>query len=429
MAGALMTSMALAGAGAFAGTAGATAPTNLWVAKTGPYAGNGKSCAKPGFSSVQAALNAAAGSSTVHVCAGTYSEQLTITKPVSLKASGAVTLQLPASPADSTTPCEVATPSDPHYQDEVDVCTSGSVTLIGFTVHADWPAGTCNDDLNAVLVAGGATLRMTNDSVTAAGAVPLNGCQGGIGIEVGMAWTTPVQVGHAVMNTVSVSGYQKNGITVDGSGSTATINKATVTGIGATNAIAQNGIQISNGAKGTITKSTISGNECDDTAGGCGPDSLTNVQSVGVLLYAQAAGSGISGSTLSNNDIGVYVLDDPSAPAPTKSTANIATSTFTNNRYEGVILDQGLTTLRRLNISGSTAALQMLQYDGQTYGARGTANFLTITGATYSLQIRSDDSPSDKPGSITLSNSSFGGGVYDNQNPSAFSARENNDTL
>ena len=42
-----------------------------------------------------------------------------------------------------------------------------------------------------------------------------------------------------------VNTYQKNGITVDGNGSGATINNATVTGTGETPSIAQNGIQIS----------------------------------------------------------------------------------------------------------------------------------------------------------------------------------------
>ena len=422
---ALMTSVALVGAASIATTAGAAVP-QFWVAHTATVAGNGTSCTRPGFNTVQAALSAAPSGAAVHVCSGTYAEQLTITKAVTLTANGPVTMQLPGSPADSVTACEVPTTSDPHYQDEVDICTSGLVTLNGFGINANWPGSTCNDDLYAVFVGGGATLHMNNDDITAAGAVPLNGCQGGLGLEVGAAWTSPVQVGHAVLNNVEVSGYQKLGIAVDGAGSTAKINKTTVTGIGATSAIAQYGIQISNGALGKISNSVVSGNECDATS--CGSDALTSVQSTGVLFYAAASGSSVTASTLSDNDAGVYVLADPSASAPTHSIANFATSTFSNNRYAGIEVDQGWVTLRQNHVSGSPVGIVLLQYNGQTFGVKGTATKQTITGATTAVEVRSDVDPGDVAGSFSVTNSSLGGGAVVNQNPSKFTLHQANNT-
>jgi hypothetical protein len=59
---------------------------------------------------------------------------------------------------------------------------------------------------------------------------------------------------------VSVTRYQKNGITVNGAGSTARITNTTVTGRGATGVIAQNGIQVSRGAQATVSTSTIRDN-------------------------------------------------------------------------------------------------------------------------------------------------------------------------
>ena len=85
-------------------------------------------------------------------------------------------------------------------------------------------------------MAGGATLRAKQVTLLGAGASPINGCQGGVGIQVGMAWTTPVEVGHATLNDDAVSEYQKNGITVDGAGSSAKIVRATVVGAGETHA-------------------------------------------------------------------------------------------------------------------------------------------------------------------------------------------------
>ena len=57
-----------------------------------------------------------------------------------------------------------------------------------------------------ILVGGGDTLVMSNSAVVAGGAVPINGCQGGIGIQVGMAWTTPVERGHLTLTNVTVCG-------------------------------------------------------------------------------------------------------------------------------------------------------------------------------------------------------------------------------
>jgi hypothetical protein len=48
---------------------------------------------------------------------------------------------------------------------------------------------------------------------------------------------------------------------IDGPGSSADIGNVIVTGAGATPAIAQNGIQISFGATGSVTRSTITGND------------------------------------------------------------------------------------------------------------------------------------------------------------------------
>jgi hypothetical protein len=258
-------------------------------------------------------------------------------------------------------------------------------------------------------VAGGATLNFTNSSVTAAGAVPLNGCQGGVGIQVGMAWTTPVEVGHATLRDDSISGYQKNGITVDGTGSSADIDDTTVTGIGATTQIAQNGIQISNGAFGAIAGSTITGNECDYPSV-CGSDMLYDTQSVGVLFYGPAPGSSVTASKIDNNDEGVYNEED-SPRAPALPVVSINGDTL-SNRYEGVVLDQGWAAITGDSISGGNVGIGVLQYSsltfppdfGQTYAANGTATLDVIRGAAVAaVQVESDDAPTgDYRGALTV---------------------------
>ncbi len=379
-------------------------PKTFWVSSATVSAAP-NSCAKPSYNTIQSAINAAPAGATINICAGTYVEQLTITQSVSLVAVGAVTVALPASPASSETACDNAPGNGPYEpdQDGVVICGTATVNITGITVDAAWAAGTCNDSLYGILVAGGATLNFTNSSVTAAGAVPLNGCQGGVGIQVGMAWTTPVEVGHATLLNDRISGYQKNGITVDGTGSSANIDDTTVTGIGATTQIAQNGIQVSNGALGTIYGSTITGNECDDTTGGCGPSVLDGVTAVGVLFYGPAAGSSVTASAISANDTGVYNAEANTAKAPRSPVVSVNLDTLTNDRYEGIELDQGWASMTGDSINGGEAGIAVLQYDGQTYAANGTATLDTIRNETIAaVDVASDQAPGDLHGTLSV---------------------------
>jgi hypothetical protein len=392
-------------------TASAAPPKTLWVspapvvvASVVTNAAADSSCATAAYHTIQSAISAAPAGTTINICAGTYTEQLTITQSVSLVAVGAVTVALPASPANATTACDTA-PGTGGYQPDQDgvvICGAATVNITGLTVDAAWPTGTCYDSLYGILVAGGATLNFTNSSVTAAGAVPLNGCQGGVGIQVGMAWTTPVEVGHATLRDDSISGYQKNGITVDGTGSSADIDDTTVTGIGATAQIAQNGIQISNGAFGAIVGSTISGNECDYPSV-CGPSVLDNESATGVLFYGPAAGSSVTASNISGNDTGVYNAED-TPNAPRSPVVSIDADTFTNDRYEGIELDQGWASITGDSINGGEAGIAVLQYDGQSYAANGTATLVTIRNETIAaVDVASDDAPTgDYRGALTV---------------------------
>jgi len=402
-------------------TAFASPSKSLWVNSAATVTVPGKSCTTPGFNTVQAAINAAPAGATIHICSGSgpYVEQLSITQPVSLVAAGSgVTIALPtadasASTLHSTTACDTA-PGTGAFQadeDEISICTTGHVNITGITVQALWPADTCYDSMFGILVAGGADLKMTNSTMEGAGGSPFNGCQGGVGIQVGMAWTTPVEVGHATLKNVTVEHYQKNGITVDGAGSTATVNASTVT-TAPTDQLAQNGIQISNGAQGKITDSSVSGDECNEPSA-CGSDSLSFAQSTGVLFYGAAPGTSVTHSSISGSDIGVYSFD-AAAAAPTTPNATVSNDTLSGDRYEAVALDQGSTVVSNDTISGGNVGIQILQYAGafpQAYGVTAVAKNDKISGmAVAAAQIYSDNAVSgDLPGSLSISKSKISG--------------------
>ena len=394
---------------AVAQAATAASPPALWVSSATTVTGNGTSCADPGFNAIQSAITAAPAGATINVCAGTYTEQLQIARSVTIDGLGNVIVQLPSSPATSTAACDNVSGAGPD-QDGIVICGKNkSVTLDNIVVDAAWATTVCNDNLYGILIGGGATLSFTDSAIIAAGAYPPNGCQGGIGIEAGMAWTKPVEVGHLNMTDSWISGYQKNGIVVDGWLSTAAIGDSTVTGAGPTSAIAQNGIQVSDTAKAVITGTTVSGNECEDNAASCGANGLANVQSAGILLFGAAKGTEVTNCTLSYNDMGAYYSANPQGTAVKKPQVTFTGDSFTDNRYEGAVLDQGSANLVGSRFSRGNVGIEVLQYagqNGQTFGSFSIAtgdSFTDIRDAT--VDVLSDRLQADKAGTFTITHS------------------------
>ncbi len=90
---ALTLGVALACAGPAAGTASAA---NRWVNDDLPVSPANSSCSKPGFNTISAAIAAAAPNDTVKVCAGTYPENNTVNKPLTILGNGVATVVPPA---------------------------------------------------------------------------------------------------------------------------------------------------------------------------------------------------------------------------------------------------------------------------------------------------------------------------------------------
>lgn len=387
-------------------------PSAAWVG-TAHASAPGTSCLHPGYNSIQAAINGVANGGTVHVCGGRYVEQIQITRPVTLAGTNGPVIALPAVPANSTTPCDTAIPgSYQPNQDAISICSVGIVRLSGLSIDAAWPAGTCYDSMYGIFAAGGVNLNLNYVSITAAGARPINGCQGGIGVEIGSARTSPNETAKLTMTNSSVSGYQKNGINIVGAGTAGHITTTSVTGAGPTDQIAQNGIEVAFGGLGMLSGDTISGNECDVVV--CGPDPLNDTQSTGVLFYGAAPSSSLATSTLIANDIGVYYLADPSAPI-SKTATVIRGNKVTSNRYEGVCLDQGFANVNGNTYSGGRIGLSIIQYSGQTFGSTySVSNEIMSSQTVAAVEVDSDNAEDDQPGKATLSNVAVHGGAVVN---------------
>lgn len=380
----------------------ASAAPTVFVS-TEPVKGPFNSCLTPGYKGIQEAATANPAKTNIHVCKGTYEEQVVLTKADNIVADPGATLKLPASPMPTKSPCDKET----EEQDLLMACTAGKVNISGLTLDGAWP-GTCNDNLYTLNTGGGVKLTLTGSTIKHAGAVPINGCQGGIGVGIGRKFTG--QVATATLTSDTIEGYQKGGIKVDGPGSSAKISGVTVTGVGPTDKIAQNGIQIARGAKAKISGSTVTGNECEVTSAPCGPNALTETQSGGILIFGQASGVKVSSSNISKNDIGIYYAAGFESEAPSESVAaTISGNTLEEDRYEGMVLEEGTVKASNNKIIGNGKAnvgIQLLQFGGNTLGLKATGKSDAISGMKKcAVEGLSDNEAADKLETLSLTKS------------------------
>lgn len=239
---------------------------------------------------IQAGVDQVDPGGTVIVVAGTYVEQVEITKPLTLDGSGpGVTII--ESPAALS---EFFTTSANNYP-IVYVHGTDDVTVQHLTVDG---AGKGNSNYRFVGIgysdAGGA---IDDVVITGIRDTPISGTQHGVGILAFAESGTPRSL---TISDSTLSDYQKNGMVLAGADLTANVTGNTVTGAGAVNFIAQNGIQVSGGANAEIEDNTVSGHSYT-------PFSWV---STGMLLYG-AGSADTSGNTVSENQVGIYVIDTP----------------------------------------------------------------------------------------------------------------------
>jgi hypothetical protein len=389
--GALTCGVIGAGISVFAVGAGPAyaAGTTVYV---GASVGSGTSCASPGYTSVQAAVNAASPGDTVYLCGTTpFREQVIITKSITLTGDTGATIAAPDPWVASPDPLPPQFASDGLVVPQAIVVAWGRgvhVTISGLAITGPLPGNNgCGDEEYGILVIGGASAQITRDAVTDIrdANTSMYGCQFGVGIEIGSEyWPTPTDfqypkvedfTGNATITHTAVSGYQKGGIVVDGPGSSASVSHDTVTGAGPYSAlgeiIAQNGIQVTDGAFAQITDNTVSGNQY--SGGG-------NASSTGILIFG---GCGtplernilVDGNTLTNNDIGVYVWNG----SPDTS-CTVAPSTRTDDDVTGNRISDSAVT----NTSGqSTSPLCGYQAGIQEFGNHDVITFNDISGEGY----------------------------------------------
>jgi hypothetical protein len=210
-----------------------------------------------------------------------------------------------------------------------DNTTTGNVTA-GANIHgANYFGVVVNGDVGVVSV------NVTNSAVHDIGETPLNGTQHGVAIYYRALGTGTAS---GTISGDTITNYQKGGITANGSVS-ATITNNTVTGQGAVTYIAQNGIQLAYGAKGTVSGNNVTGNAYSAILGldpPAGEASSAGILVVGGPCYGlpSTVGLSITKNTLTNNDVGVWLFNANAAcngPVATKTNNAVKLNTISND--------------------------------------------------------------------------------------------------
>ena len=198
---------------------------------------------------IQAAVLASPLGTTIDVLPGTYVEQVVVDgKDLTLRGSGKATtfIQSPAILAATFVTPSVNKPV-------VTAANTANVVIEGFTVDGAG-VGNANNRFEGVAFweAGGALL---DCDVVHIRDTPASGAQHGIGI---YAYNLSGGPFNLEVGNCSVTDYQKNAMALSGAGMTVNVHDCTAVGAGDIAYTAQNGIQVSYGAGGSVSDCSVS---------------------------------------------------------------------------------------------------------------------------------------------------------------------------
>lgn len=262
---------------------------------------------------IQGGVDGAVSGDLLDVPAGTYVEQILVDgKDLTIQGAGCGT-SIIESPALLATQFTTSGPNKPI----VTAINTASVVIDGFTIDG-LGVGNANNRFEGVAFynAGGAVL---NCCIVNIDDTPQTGVQHGVGVWAFNNTGGPYAL--EVGNT-TISGYQKNGMALSGDGLTVDVHDCTTIGSGDVAYIAQNGIQVSFGAGGSITDCSVSDMRYTPA---------TTVSS-GVLIY-QGTSVDVDGVTLVDAQEAIYFLD-------TAGSVNNADISFVSSTpdYDGIFV-------------------------------------------------------------------------------------------
>jgi hypothetical protein len=310
------------------------------------------------YTTIQSAVNAAQAGDQVQVCPGTWQEEVVIATSITLTnvpsmaiptiafpAGGAVANGTSLSGHSDASQILVLTSSGANKVNIKNLIVDGSGNNV-MSCGGPNPIG-----IHYQNAGGSITSTTVENQLLPSG---YQGCQLGLGIYVENQTTgTPA----LIITDNTVTNFDKNGITTEYKAATGTISNNTVTGLGPTTVIAQNGIQVSYGASGTVKGNTVSNLIYSPTP-----------ESSGILLYDTWSGNYLAaprvlGNTVTDADNGI--ISDASGGASgallaiSKNTVSGSTSLGVGTASDYGVLENGqvsadYNSINQNMISGTT---------------------------------------------------------------------------
>jgi len=340
------------------------------------------------FPKIQDAIDAANEGDVIKVLPGTYTEQIIISKSLTIIGSGAKSTIIQA--PDVLNPSPVI--PFPGRANIVEIFNEAIVTMKGFTIAG--PSGNICEGLAGVSIHGDATLEIDSSAII--------GCLRE-GILVGLAEFIPTgpQVGHAIITKTDITDYRVVGIQTGGENTTLVISRSQVIAAEAPEVVGQVGIIGTIGPKVVIVDNKISGNICKHPE--C-PDFFTQVQGSGIFLFDVNQDSIITGNKVTNNDLGIAIAENSGC-------CKIENNKLSDNRFFGITIVDGEHTISNTKIFGGNVGVAAIAFSANTVA---TLDGVKIVGAEIPIQALSSG---DLTASVNVVSSPFFGTLIDNLLP------------
>lgn len=344
------------------------ATVNVGTCANNPY---------PIYAKIQPAIDGVPAGSTINVCPGTYPEQLSINKALTL--IGIVNPNNHHDSAVITSPAGGLAANSTRYYSGlaiaanvlVDGATGVNLTNLvvdssGNNINACAPVlvGIVYENASGTL----SHVETRNQWLGASESdINYNGCQSGVGILAQTSTgTTALTVGGS-----SVHDYQKNGIAASDTGTTLTVSNSFIMGQGPTNGAAENGIEIVFGAGGTVTGNTVIN---DIYAPAVLAD--TGNAATGILLYdAKSSGVTVQSNTVINTQYGIALVQGTTGLDNGESV--LSNSVYSTQIFDAIDVCSNSNSIKTNRIFNGAAAESAIHLDASC-GSTGNNN--TVTG-------------------------------------------------
>jgi Ca2+-binding RTX toxin-like protein len=344
------------------------------------------------FDTIQAAIDAAGDGATIRISAGTYTEQLTVDGKIGLTITAfgddVVEVIAPANLAVNG--------SSTYYGDNVRaviaVTDSANITISGLIVDGafagDTTSGSNGDELSGIafLNASGSIDDVTIENVGNSTTGGLFGLQHGSGLFIDNSGPGRNDVS---VTDSTITDFQKTGALIIGADIVFTGN--TITGVGATDLTAQNGIQVAL-SQGTISNNSISG------IGYTVPEGGAYFYSAGIIAYEPNGPLAIDGNTITGvgtaGEFTAFDLSDTQGVAVSFQNNVIADATNGIIAYTyaggtlGLDANPDFTGTTFANISGIGISFDPEESFGAPFS---TATAFSVTGTQFNDVLAGSD--------------------------------------